>query len=102
MKLFKKICTGMLLLTMAMGSVGCKKKEEINLDEYNFGSSGETEFMSGDVVSRFGKHDHNYSKKTTRPFIEDGVSQYVIVVPEQLPEVGEYALAELQDRKSVV
>lgn len=96
MKLFKKICTGILLLTMAMGSVGCKDKEEINLDEYNFGSSGETEFMSGDVVSRFGKHDHNYSKKTTRPFIEDGVSQYVIVVPEQLPEVGEYALAELQ------
>ena len=98
MRIFKKICTGMLLLTMLFGCVSCgdKSKENINSDDYNYGSSGETEYMSGTVVSRFGKHDHNSSKKTNRPFIEDGVSSYVILAPEDMPDVGEYALSELQ------
>lgn len=95
MKLIRKMITMALLVTMLTSVSACgKKTQKTNVNSY--GSSGETALMDGKVQSRYGKHDHNVSKKTNRPFIENGKSAYVIVVPEEMPDTGEYALSELQ------
>lgn len=85
-KKFLSVVLSLLLLSMTI--VGCKSN--------NPEASIEGDEKSEKIVSTYGKHDHNFVTNTSRRFINNSKSEYVVVIPSDMPELGEYALSELK------
>ncbi len=87
MKKIKKVLTvglATLLGLISLCSCGsCSKGEE-------------APNITTNIVSTYGKHDHNFATPTNRVFIDDRLSEYVVVIPSDIPDMGRYALSELK------
>lgn len=90
MKKIKKILTvGLAAMLGLLAFCSCKNETE-DAPKKQSGTN------ASKIVSTYGKHDHNFSTQTSRLFVNGGLSEYVVVVPSDMPDMGEYALSEMK------